>query len=82
MKKDYLKNINDLSEQIKTEAPKTPIQQVKAVKVKISEDNGHFSIWIPKDLLKRVKTFAIQEDMPIKEIGIKALELYLSNLRK
>jgi hypothetical protein len=82
MKKDYLKNVNDLSDRIKNETPKIPIQQVKAVKVKVSEDNGHLSIWIPKDLLKRVKTLAIQEDIPIKEIGAKALELYLSTRPK
>lgn len=82
MKKDYLKNLNDLSHRLKNEAPKTPIQKVKAVKKKISEDNGHFSIWIHKDLLKRVKTLAIQEDISIKEIGTAALELFLSTRPK
>lgn len=82
MKKDYLKNLNDLSDRIKNEAPKIPIQQVKSVKVKVPKDNGHLSIWIPKDLLKRVKTFAIQEDISIKEIGAAALELFLSTRTK
>lgn len=82
MKKDYLKNLNDLSDRIKNEAPKIPIQQVKSVKVKVPKDNGHLSIWIPKDLLKRVKTFAIQEDTSIKEIGTAALELFLSTRSK
>lgn len=82
MKKDYLKNLNDLSDRIKNEAPKIPIQQVKSVKVKVPKDNGHLSIWIPKDLLKRVKTFAIQEDISIKEIGTAALELFLSTRTK
>ena len=53
-----------------------------SVKVKVSADNGHLSIWIPKDLLKRVKTLSIQEDILIKEIGAKALELYLSTRLK
>ena len=82
MKKDYLNNLDELSNRIKNEAPKTPIQQVKAVKKKMSEDNGHLNIWIPKDLLKRVKTFAVLEELPVREIGIQALEMYLSARKK
>jgi len=77
MKKDYLNNLDELSNRIKNEAPKIPIQQIKAVKKKMTEDNGHFNIWIPKELLKQVKTFAVQEELSIREIGIRALELYL-----
>jgi len=73
---DYKNKLGSLADKLKTERPKTPIQEVKPVQVP-SEPEVQFNNRIPKGLLKRLKKFGLEHDESLKDINIKALEHYL-----
>jgi hypothetical protein len=81
---NYKNKLGNLADKLKQERPKTPIQEVQPVKmetpVKVAE--VQFNNWIPKALLKRVKVHGVEYDLSLKDINIRALELYLSHKAK
>ena len=81
---NYKNKLDSLADKLKQERPKTPIQEVLPVKVpadvKVAE--VQFNNWIPKTLLKRVKAHGVEHDLSLKDINIRALELYLSHKAK
>ena len=81
---NYKDKLGGLADKLKQERPKTPIQEVHPVKaettIKVAE--VQFNNWIPKVLLKRIKAFGVEYDLSLKDINIKALELYLSQKAK
>ena len=86
MKKDYNSNRQLLSERLKTETPKTPIQEVRPVKMPAQPketsaevEEAHVNFWLPKELMQRVKVSSATTGKTIKQIGIEAFELYLAN---
>ncbi|HZK63341.1 MAG TPA: hypothetical protein VFC34_04300, partial [Puia sp.] len=60
------------------------IQEVQPVKVEtaIKEGEVQFNNWIPRSLLKKLKSFGLESDQSLKEINIQALELYLDTKAK
>ena len=75
---EYKKKLGGLADKLKSELPRTPIQEVqpvKAVAVKVAE--VQFNNRIPKALLKRVKAYGLEHELSLQDINIKALELYL-----
>jgi hypothetical protein len=76
---DYKNKLGNLANKLKQEKPNIPLQQVQPVKseliVKVVE--VQFNNWVPKALLKRVKAYGLEYDLSLKEINIKALELFL-----
>ena len=87
MKKDYNSNRQLLSERLKTETPKTPIQEVRPVETPIQPNEksasvkvqeAHVNFWLPKELMQRVKVSSATTGKTIKQIGIEAFELYLT----
>ncbi|MEO6520568.1 MAG: hypothetical protein ABIN91_02750 [Mucilaginibacter sp.] len=81
---DYKNKLGNLADKLKKEQPRTPIQEVLPVKaIPIpNEPEVQFNNRIPKSLLKRLKTFGVEYDESLKDINIKALELYLSHKTK
>jgi hypothetical protein len=81
---DYKNKLGNLANKLKQEKPNIPLQQVQPVKseliVKVVE--VQFNNWVPKALLKRVKAYGLEYDLSLKEINIKALELFLHNNSK
>ena len=81
---NYQNKLGDLADKLKQERPRTPIQEVQPVKVntvpKVVE--VQFNNWIPKALLKRLKTYGLEHDLSLKDINIQALELFLKTLVK
>lgn len=85
MKKDYNSNRQLLSERLKTETPKTPIQEVRPVEATsppketpIKVEEAHVNFWAPSDLIKRVKMHSVTSGKSLKQISIEALEQYLA----
>jgi len=79
----YQNKLGNLANKLKQEQPKTPMQEVKPVKVQAAKDpEVQFNNWIPKDLLKQLKTFALEHDRSLKDINIQALELFLKSNSK
>ncbi|WP_342647903.1 hypothetical protein [Mucilaginibacter sp. CSA2-8R] len=76
---DYKSKLGNLADKLKKEEPKTPIQEVAPVKAQATakEPEGQLNVWIPRKLLKKMKTHGIEEELSLKEITILALEKYL-----
>lgn len=77
---DYKNKLDSLANRLKTEEPKTPIQEVSPVKSKTAdkEPEGQLNVWIPKTLLKKMKTYGVEQEKSQKDITILALEQFLS----
>jgi predicted HicB family RNase H-like nuclease len=84
----YKQDLDLMMDQMAIELSRTPIQEVKPVETiaelepgKVAEPEkkpeGQLNVWIPKDLLKKVKVHSAETDQSLKEITIKALEAYL-----
>lgn len=79
---DYKSKLGNLANRLTKEEPKTPIQEVNPVKSRVmeKEPEGQLNVWIPKKLLKRMKSFGVEEELTQKDIAIMALEKYLSEI--
>lgn len=77
-------SMGDLIKQLP--ANTTPIQEVRPVEPepkKEAEDLARLSaMWIPADLLKRLKVHAAETGTTIREINIDALNAYFNQLSK
>lgn len=77
---DYKSKLGNLADKLKKEEPKTPIQEVSPVKSKVpaKEPEGQLNVWIPRNLLKKMKSHGVEHELSLKDITILALEKYLS----
>ncbi len=76
---DYKNKLGSLADKLKKESPKTPIQQVQPVNQEPpKEQEVQFNNWIPRSLLKQIKTYGIEHDMSLKEINIRSLKEFLT----
>jgi hypothetical protein len=76
---DYKDKLGGLADKLKNDKPKTPIQEVHPIKqnAEIKEDEAQLNVWIPKALLKRMKSYGVEYDVSLKDINIDALKLFL-----
>ena len=76
---DYKDKLGGLADKLKKETPKTPIQEVHPVRqnVIVKEDEAQLNVWIPKGLLKRMKSYGVEYDQSLKDISIDALKFFL-----
>ncbi|MCL5246538.1 hypothetical protein M4I21_12000 [Cellulophaga sp. 20_2_10] len=75
MKKE---SFDSLLGKVKSGQVKIPIQKVVSEKESILNNSKQFSFYIDVDLLKRLKTKALEEDRSIKDIINSSIEDYLS----
>ena len=71
---DILKNFG---ERLKVKSD-TPLQEVKPI-LKVEKAESQLNVWIPNDLMKKVKLFGIETGKSSKELTIEALEKLLQN---
>jgi hypothetical protein len=76
---DYKDKLGGLADKLKKEMPKTPLQEVHPIKqnAEIKGEEAQLNVWIPKDLLKRMKSYGVEYDVSLKDINIDALKLFL-----
>ena len=76
---DYKDKLGGLADKLKKETPKTPIQEVHPVRQNIiaKENEAQLNVWIPKGLLKRIKSYGVEYDQSLKDISIDALKFFL-----
>jgi predicted metal-dependent phosphotriesterase family hydrolase len=82
---DYKDKLGGLADKLKKETPKTPIQEVHPVRQNVTakENEAQLNVWIPKGLLKRLKSYGVEYDQSLKDISIDALKSFLdAKLRK
>lgn len=79
---DYKNKLNSLAGKLKQE-PQTPIQQVQPVKTQSGKEvEVQLNIWIPRGLMKEIKTYGLANDTSQKDITIDALKCYLKTKAK
>jgi hypothetical protein len=68
-----------MANKLKSDKPKTPIQEVSPIRSKeaVKEDTAQLNVWIPKELVKKMKIYGLEHDLSLKEITTKALKDYL-----
>ncbi len=76
---DYKNKLGGLADKLKKDAPKTPIQEVHPIRQIIApkENEAQLNVWIPKALLKRMKSYGVEHDTSLKDISIDALKFFL-----
>jgi hypothetical protein len=76
---EYKSKLGNLATKLKMDAPKIPIQEVHPVKLPDveKEEEAQLNTWIPKGLLKRMKSYGIDQDLSLKDINILALKFFL-----
>jgi hypothetical protein len=76
---EYKSKLGNLATKLKADAPKIPIQEVHPVKPPEAEkeEEAQLNTWIPKGLLKRIKSYGIDQDLSLKDINIRALKFFL-----
>jgi predicted metal-dependent phosphotriesterase family hydrolase len=76
---DYKDKLGGLADKLKREQPKTPIQEVHPVKQNsaIKEVEAQLNTWIPKSLIKRMKSYGVEHELSLKDINIDALKYFL-----
>jgi len=79
MSSNYKERVGGLADRLKSEQPKTPIQEVKPIIVKEEAKiaTAQLNVWIPKELVKRMKSYGIEKELSLKEITTQAIEAYL-----
>jgi hypothetical protein len=83
MESTYKEKRNSFAERLKSEPAALPMQKVEPVVVTIVKEpeprveEVQINAWIPKDLMKQVKTKAVIEEKSLKEIITEALILYM-----
>ncbi|ADB42940.1 hypothetical protein [Spirosoma linguale] len=95
MAKEYKQTLKGLSEKLKSEPIKTPIQEVRPVEPEApakpqvevvnqasTKKEAHMNFWVPEGLMERLKIHSAINKKTIKQIGIEALEAYLSKQKK
>lgn len=81
---DYKDKLGGLADKLKKETPKTPMQEVQPIRqtTAVKEEEAQLNVWIPKALLKRVKTYGVEYDASLKDISIDALKFFLDSKLK
>lgn len=77
---DYKNKLGGLANRLKEEHPKTPIQEVAPVKSRSADKlpEGQLNVWIPKTLLKAMKSYGVEKELTQKDITILALQQLLN----
>ncbi|MCK8496031.1 hypothetical protein M0L20_29465 [Spirosoma sp. RP8] len=94
MSKQYKDSLKGLGERLKSEPPKTPIQEVRPVEsqpapapVKTTtqgqkKKESHVNFWMPEELMERLKIYSAKSKKSIKQLGIEAIEEFLNKNEK
>lgn len=88
-KTDYKLALNQLGDKLASEPVSLPIQEVRPVepasagaapteKINTAKKDSHINFWVPEELMERLKIHAARSKKTIKQIGIEALEQFLS----
>ena len=74
----FAEKLQGFTDQAKTEPVQLPPQKATLVQPADSlKEEQQLNVWIPKDLMKRLKVKGAEADRSLKEMVIKALSSYL-----
>jgi predicted HicB family RNase H-like nuclease len=73
---DYTNKLQGFADRVKTEPVQLPVQKVMPVQTATTKEQ-QLNVWIPKDLMKRLKVKGAEADKSLKEMVIEALSQFL-----
>ncbi|GAB3743351.1 hypothetical protein [Spirosoma lituiforme] len=75
---DYNSRLQGFADRVKTEPVHLPVQKVIPMNTAAeTKEEQQLNVWIPKDLMKRLKVKGAENNESLKEMVIKALEHFL-----
>lgn len=70
--------LQGFADRVKTEPVHLPVQVVTPIQpITSPKEEQQLNVWIPKDLMKRLKVKGIETDQSLKEMVIEALAQFL-----
>lgn len=75
----FTDRLQDFADRVKTEPVQLPVQKVTPVQATAASprEEQQLNVWIPKDLMKRLKVKGAEADKSLKEMVTEALERFL-----
>ena len=74
----YENKLQGFASRVKAEPVQLPVQKVIPVEAVASlKEEQQLNVWIPKDLMKRLKVKGVEADKSLKEMVTEALEQFL-----
>lgn len=74
----YASKLQGFADRVKTEPVQLPVQKITPLEpAAIQKEEQQLNVWIPKNLMKRLKVRGIEADKSLKEMVTEALELFL-----
>jgi hypothetical protein len=76
---EYKDKLNNFGERYKKANTVSTIQEVRPINEKFpkNEDETQLNIWIPKNLMKKLKRYSIDQDKTIKDSVIEAISKHI-----
>jgi len=74
----FTDKLQGFADRIKTEPVQLPVQTVTPIQeVASPKEEQQLNVWIPKDLMKRLKVKGAETDRSLKEMVVEALNQFL-----
>lgn len=74
----FADKLQGFADRVKTEPVQLPVQKVTPIEPAVSsKEEQQLNVWIPKDMMKRLKVKGAETDQSLKEMVIEALGQYL-----
>ena len=74
----FTDKLQGFADRVKTEPVQLPVQKVMPIQETASpKEEQQLNVWIPKDLMKRLKVKGAETDQNLKEMVIEALSQYV-----
>lgn len=78
MQKDTKAAVRDFGERLKAEPAKLHMQEVKPINANQDINESQLNVWIPNDLMKKIRLLSAETRKSQKEIAIEALTKYFT----
>lgn len=74
----FADKLQGFADRLKTEPAQVPVQKVMPVELSTSSrEDQQLNVWIPKDLMRRLKVKGAETDKSLKEMVTEALEQFI-----
>ncbi len=74
----FADKLQGFADRVMTEPVQLPVQKVTPVEpAASSKEEQQLNVWIPKDLMKRLKVKGVETDQSLKEMVTEALSRYV-----
>ncbi len=74
----FVDKLQGFADRVKTDPVQLPVQKVTPVQPAANpKEEQQLNVWIPKDLMKRLKVKGVEVDKSLKEMVIEALTNFL-----